>query len=288
MVALMPYQPVLWREVGRRLRLLREAKGLTVAEAARELKVTAVQVQRIEEGLTSTTVEVVWSMMYAYGCHGDELLELVHAAVKPGWWESFRGSFPYEDYVVWEDGAATVSVLARRGVPDLLQTQDYARAALTGQFDHLHVQHLLREHVRRGMEMLTRRQTHITGTSRPRLFVVITEAALRRQVGNADTMWGQLLELRFANDIESVTFQVLRAGSAVKPRGKTGFRFLEFGHEEDPPRLYRPATRPSGLPRQRQVMSPGQVENARQQFDRLREASLSPEQSAEFIDSLLG
>lgn len=285
-------QPVLGRELGRRLRVMRETAGLTVAETAGRLGLDAADVGRFENGSVTVNPAMARSMMRAYG-HGvdRDVLDLAQAALQRGWWENFHDS-PLYRYLPWEDGAATIYQVARHEVPDLLQTMDYARTLLTDQVAGLREEHLVRRHVSRGLDLVDHQQSQLRHTTRTRLVVIITEAAVLRRVGRDWTMRGQWLQLRFAPDDHAVGLQILPDHVPVQPRGRNGYRLLEFGHADDPPRLYRSTiTTPAGtttpVPTLRRVTAQRQIDDARDEFARLQAASLSPVASIAYLERLL-
>lgn len=66
--------PVLRAHVARRLRELRQARGLTLSDVAREIPVARSTIQLMEQGRWGTRVEVVYRLAIFYGVPIREIL----------------------------------------------------------------------------------------------------------------------------------------------------------------------------------------------------------------------
>lgn len=220
--------PVARRRVARRLRVMRvmrEQTRLTLDEAAARLDLTRSALHRVETGVTRVSVHLVRSMMDVYDQYSPDLLDTVRAARRRGWWHGFRVADL--DYVAWEAGAARLYEFAVTRVPDLLQTEDYARALLAGAEDL-------------GAELAARRirQSRLAGDGDPlAISVVLDEAALRNQVGGPAVMRAQLDHLVARSAWAGVTLRVLPAVAGARMRAG-GFRLLGFDHPDDLPVVF--------------------------------------------------
>ena len=118
--------PFLRRRLGRRLRELREAANLTIAEAAKRLDKTPSALQRIETGATVADVHFCRSAMDIYDEYDESLVEQAREAAKPPWFRSYG----IEDlgYVDVETYASSVKEFSGLQLPGLLHTESYIRA----------------------------------------------------------------------------------------------------------------------------------------------------------------
>jgi hypothetical protein len=247
---------------------MREQAGLRPDEAAPQLDLTRSSLHRVETGVTRATVHLVRSMMDLYDQYSPDLLDTVRAARRRGWWDSLRvGDL---DYVAWEAGAATVCEFAVVRVPELLQTEDYARALLDG------IEDLDAELSARRI-----RQGRLSGGGGGfAVSVVLDEAALHNQVGGSAVMRAQLGHLVACSSWAGVSLRVLPAVAGAQMRAG-GFRLLGFDHPEDLPVVFVDSA--VGVLREEGVERVASVRNV---FDSITAAALPVEESREFIEQL--
>jgi transcriptional regulator with XRE-family HTH domain len=256
----------------------REATGMSREEVARQLEWSSSTLFRIETGRTKPQPRSVRELLDLYGITGDEregLIQLARDARQPGWWQSFRDVLPnpYEVFIGLEAGAASIRNFEPLMIPGLLQTPDYARAMVRGG-----PQELDPEEIERRVEVRTARQERLNDADRPRLWVVIDEAAIRRTVGGPTVMRGQLLHLVEAAKQGKTTIQVVPF-SAGAHSGTTGpFVVLSFPEPTDPDVVYL-ETIPEGL----YLDEPADVGRFMLAFDRLLAAALHPDESIALI-----
>ena len=166
--------------LGAELRRLREAAGLTAAQAAALLGANRVQISHLELGLTASH----------YACTDGEFVEaLVEMATDRtrGWWEEYRGRLPtsFLDLAELDHHATYLHEVAILYVPGLLQTEDYARAVFSSRVPEL-------THEERELRVLHRmRRQRIEVPYR----VVIHESALRIRVSDRAASRAQLTKL---------------------------------------------------------------------------------------------
>ena len=216
----------------------REAAGLTREEAARRLEWSTSTIFRIETGRSHPQPRSVRDLLGLYGVTDAEregLIQLAREARQPGWWHSFRDVLanPYEVYIGLETGATSIRNFEPVVIPGLLQTADYARAMFRGG-----ARELDREEIERRVEVRLSRQQVLTGEDRPRLWVVIDEAVIRRIVGGPATMRLQLQHLIEAAEQGKTTLQVVPF-SAGAHAGTTGpFVILGLPEPTEPDLVY--------------------------------------------------
>jgi transcriptional regulator with XRE-family HTH domain len=180
------------RLLGAALRKYRENLGYGLDEAAGILECDRSKISRIETGQRGIRAKELRELLTEYGVPADEqaaLLAIAHRGRQHGWWQDYPDvlSDTGQDYVIMEAAASEILAYESHQVPDLLQTQGYARAVAdadpnwTGDEQRLHA-----------VEVKLARQRVVLAERGPRLEFVITEAALHQVVGGSDVMRPQL------------------------------------------------------------------------------------------------
>jgi transcriptional regulator with XRE-family HTH domain len=255
------------RQLGRRLRRMREDAGLTLDEAARKLEFSASKLGRIENAEQGVDIHVVRSMLDLFDVGGDrwnETVQLVRDARKKPWYANYLKVGDY-GYVVYEADADQVQEWAPNVVPGLLQTPDYARA-LFAAFSHD------AERTSAMVEIRHRRQRRLTDEQdRIDLVAITTEPVLRNAFGDPAMMRGQLAHLIAAAELPTVTLQVLPADAAAHASIGSGFTVLSFGALGEPDLAYVEHALGALF-----LEGPDDVRLARNQFDQLRTLALGP------------
>jgi len=183
------------RLLGAALRKYRENLGYGLDEAARILECDRSKISRIETGQRGIRAKELRELLTEYGVPDGEqaaLLAIAHRGRQHGWWQDYPDvlSDTGQDYVIMEGAAAEILAYESNQVPDLLQTQGYARAVAdadpnwAGEEQRLHA-----------VEVKLARQRVVLAERSPRLEFVITEGALHQVVGGPDVMRPQLARL---------------------------------------------------------------------------------------------
>ncbi|MDB4872910.1 MAG: transcriptional regulator [Gemmatimonadales bacterium] len=238
------------RRLARVLEDLRAKDGRTAGEVAGALGWAATTITRMENGkMKLPQVRQVEKLLAVYGVAGDEreaVLDLVRAARERGWWHPHSGSLRegYLTYIGLEFEADIIRNYQSQLVPGLLQTEEYARAVITGLRPDM-----TQDQVEQRVEVRMRRQrlrlpaeAHHPAGPEPygeplsRLWAVIDEAVLRRQVGSPQVMRDQLQHLLTMADLSNVTLQVIPYSVGAHP-GTGPFVHLTFG-DLDPELVY--------------------------------------------------
>ena len=182
--------PVRRRLVGGALRRYRENVGYALEDAARVLECDRSKISRIETGQRGIRPKELRELLTEYGVPASEQLALVSIASRGGqhsWWHPYAAALSdaYLDYVIMESAAAEIMTYEAQLIPDLLQTDEYARAIAAAEPGYETDQQ--RDDAVAAKAM--RRQAVLDGR---RLSVVLGEGALYQAVGGADVMAGQL------------------------------------------------------------------------------------------------
>lgn len=175
------------------LRDARDGARLSQSVAGTRLRWSGKKIYRIESGETPASAEDVAKLADLYGLDPErtqELVDLAEATYGSAWWERHREliSAEFGLFLSCERAASRLSSFHPTLVQGLVQTEEYARAVLESTSDPRRVhQHVKLRRERRGT---------FDRPEPPRTTIVLGEAALRNQVGSAEIMHRQLLELR--------------------------------------------------------------------------------------------
>jgi transcriptional regulator with XRE-family HTH domain len=233
------------RQLGRYLRDLRSAAGLTVRAAARELERSEPTIWRIESGLTSTRSVEVRVMCELYGATEEmtaALMALAKETKARGWWQAYGDVVPewLDLYIGLEAAATRISWYESDLVPGLFQTEDYARALL-----HEDLPDRSEDDVDRRVQVrLTRQAILRRPIDPPQLKVALRESVLQCPVGGNEVMATQLDRLAEASELPNVTMRVVPFSAGLHSGMQSGpFEILRFplngnGEDSEPPTVY--------------------------------------------------
>ena len=225
--------------LGAQLRRLREARRITLEEAAGVIRASASKMSRLETGRVGFKDRDITDLLTFYGVadpqQRDALRDLARNASTQGWWHDYSDILPswFEAYVALEEAAIGIRAYEIQFVPGLLQTEEYARAvALLG---HPSPQ---AEDIERLVSLRMARQALLSRAGPPHLWAVLDEAVLRRPVGRPGVMRAQLKHLLEAAERSNVTVQVIpfQVGGHAAAGGP--FSILRFAEPDLPDVVY--------------------------------------------------
>ncbi|NEB32307.1 helix-turn-helix domain-containing protein [Streptomyces sp. SID14446] len=204
---------VLGRQLGDELRKLREAAGLTTAQAADALDCTKGKISRIENGRVAVRLPDLTAMLHAYQAQdavlSDRLTTLARKANRrrrEGWWHQYGSVLgdTYRDYIEMESICDTIKTFQALLIPGLLQTPEYGRAVTVASRSWETA-----EQIDQFVQVRIARQERLTGEDPLELWAVLAEGVLRQQVGGPAVMNDQLEHLASIAELPNVTVQVL-------------------------------------------------------------------------------
>jgi transcriptional regulator with XRE-family HTH domain len=267
------------RQLGRRLRELRERAKLTIKVAAKTLETSSSSLCRIEHGQQRVDVHWLRAMLDLYGVTVDQWAPyeaLCRQAAMRGWWRDF--GLDDRGYVGLEAAANRVREFEMTLLPGLLQTAEYARAL----FEAATVP-LPEEQREREVQVRLIRQRRLYSMDEPlELEAVIDEAALRRQVGGPTVHRAQLEQLVITAELDTVTLQVVPTEFGAHPSLGGGFALLSFADPDEPDVVYVEHLTGSSHIEKAEV-----VARCTLAFDRLRSMALSPADSMALVERLI-
>jgi transcriptional regulator with XRE-family HTH domain len=235
-----PGSTVVRRQLGVRLRRLRDAAGKTERDVEEASLASRTKLWRIEAGKAPVKVADVRALCWLYGADPtttDALAKLALGTTGQGWWEDYSDLYPNEFalYFGLESTAAEIRIYDAELVHGLLQTPDYMRAlywALKPDGADAEADRMVK--------LRTARQQALTGRApSTRLTVVLSAGALARQVGGPQTIAAQIGRLHELVALHQVDIRVVpwRAGAhAALHVGP--FQILDFADPDDPPVVY--------------------------------------------------
>lgn len=274
------------RQLGRYLRDLRNAAGLTVKAAARALEWSEGKMWRIETGQTSLRSLDVENMCRIYKADQsitEALMGLAKETKAKGWWQSYGDAVPewFDLYIGLEAAASGFRKYEAELVPGLFQTEDYARSIIRPE----HPDESDAEIDRRVRLRLERQAILRRPIDPPAVEVALSETVLRRAVCGAEAMAAQLDHLADASEeLPTVKVRVVPFTVAYHPGMVTGaFTILRFpvnggGHESEPPTVYA-----DGYTGALYLDKPGEVARYQQAFGDLWDVSLDESTSRDLI-----
>ncbi|REE96192.1 helix-turn-helix domain-containing protein [Thermomonospora umbrina] len=267
--------------LGKHLRELREAAGLTLREAGDHVQRDQGALSRWEAGLVPVRVPDVIALLNLYGVDDlrirDGLERLSRDIWQKGWWDDYAGEAKTRilDYAWIESRATRVKSYDAIVVNGLLQIRDYAHAvmAAAGPEDSPTT-------LARWWEFRSKRQQELTSEDPLRLHAIVDEAVLHRLIGGAETMGAQLAHLVAMVELPNITIQVLpfSAGAHASPSGP----FTVFEMPEPYPDLAYIETQGGSV-----YLEADGAEKFSRAYDGLQDSALSPEESAAFIGAHL-
>ncbi|WP_425271484.1 helix-turn-helix domain-containing protein [Micromonospora inaquosa] len=225
--------------LGAQLRRLRESSGVTREGAGWEIRSSESKISRMELGRVGFKERDVADLLTLYGVtdehERDALLKLARDANSPGWWHRYGDVLPqwFQSYLGLEAAAALIRSYEVQFVPGLLQTREYARAVVLlghGAADPGEID--------RRVALRMQRQQLLHRESPPQLWAVVDEAALRRPIGGADVMRGQLTALIEATKSPHIRLQVIPFAAGGHAAAGGAFTILRFGDQELPDIVY--------------------------------------------------
>ncbi|MEU9914828.1 helix-turn-helix transcriptional regulator [Streptomyces sp. NPDC051001] len=245
---------------GFELRRLREAAGLSQKQLGDILNYTGSLIGQIETARKVPTPEFSVRADAALGSDGllTRLVELVLRSQLPAW---------FRQVAELEARATEICTFQTHMIHGLLQTEQYVRGVL-GALDQNDLDD--RTAVRLARQRIFEKQ------EAPVCWVIVSEAALYQEIGDRETMRGQLAHLLAFEHNPRINIQVLpfSVGSHAGLQGS----FTLFRFASDPTIVYTEGYS-SGHP----TANPDTVKDCSLRYDHLRAAALSLKDSAELM-----
>ncbi len=226
--------------LGTQLRRLREAAGVSPDQAGYEIRGSRSKISRLENGRVGFKERDVADLLTLYRVTDEaqraRLMLLAQQANSQGWWARYDDVLPdwFETYVGLEQATSLLRSYELQFVPGLFQTPDYVRAVTL-----LGHRSAPAEEIERRVSLRLKRQEILASPSQtPRVWTVIDESALRRPLGGAEVMRGQLRHLLEIAEMPQVTLQVMSFERGGHSADGGSFSILRFAEPDLPDVVY--------------------------------------------------
>ena len=217
--------------LGSQLRQFREDAGVTSEQAGHQIRASRAKISRMEHGRVAVKDRDLADLLTFYGIADEtvqaSMLSIARQTKTPDWWSKYDDIVPdwFETYLALEEAASTIRTLELQFVHGLFQTEDYARAVTL-----LWHKTAPPEEIDRRVSLRLKRQDVLTSPSPPRVWSVVDEAVLRRQVGSRAVMNAQLNHLAEVSELPHVTVHVMPFSSGAHAAAGDSFTVL---HSDD-------------------------------------------------------
>jgi transcriptional regulator with XRE-family HTH domain len=259
------------RRLGNALKRAREAAGKTQDEAAEVIDSASSKISRLELGQSGIRLTDLKLLLEFYGVSGEDiepLRDLARAGRQRGRWSGYRNVVPdwFRQYLDLEADAEEIRWYQSEVIPGILQTEPYIRAIIEG------------EDVERQTAVRLERQKVIDRPDGPELTFILSESALRRDLGGRAAMREQLSHLATLADRPNVTIQVFPLDAETYVISSYSFIILRFGEEVPSDVVYLETFTDADY-----LDSPEGVRAYNRLWGRLQAAALGPAESRRLI-----
>lgn len=273
------------RALGRRLRELRFQSKKSQLAAGLAIEVSKQGIGRLEEGQpVRISTAQFRDLLNFYGAAEDvrdEVLGLIQevkaAKGDPsrGWWRDYADVVNphFDHFMSLEQACSSMTTFQLTLLPGLLQTPAYRRWIMeTTEPD------ISAANKERHLELIARRQRKLTETQPFSMELLLSEAALRHQIGGKRVMGEQVRRLLEVGKLPNVAIRVIPFGVGghfgLITQSFTLFEFppLRAGHVPEPPVVFV-----EGFTGALFLEDDGQIDRHRRAVATLRDVALSPE-----------
>jgi transcriptional regulator with XRE-family HTH domain len=270
------------RRLAAELRRLRADAGYSREQVEAETGVNEGTLYRLETARARPQRRTLVALLDLYQVNGalrTDLLDIARTADGQGWLRPYHSELPeeYAAYISFEAEARAVRNYESLFIPGLLQTEDYARAVISGTLP-MASQTEVEQRVQARME----RQELLRRDNPLELWTVVDEAAVRRMVGGRAVTRGQLAHLIEAANQPNVTLQVIPFDTGAHPGMPGSFVYMEFAEPTDPELVYVDTMAGDLF-----LEADADLRRYSTLFDHLRATALSPAQTAGMISTVM-
>ncbi len=225
---------VVRRQLGNRLRQLREDAGQTISAVAGSKVFSTSKMIRMEGGKIEVKAGDVWTLCRFYKVTDsaviDSLADLADGTGERGWWEASGNRIPdwFALYLGLEEGADDLSIWQPELVPGLLQTRSYAEQVMLAGG---------REEIPKSLDLRQTRQERFFGRANPgRVRVVLGPDTLRDMGSEVQATQRAHLDLLASRPNVELRLLPFSVGAHVGMAG--GFTVFSFRDDANPSAVY--------------------------------------------------
>lgn len=268
-------------QLARHIRAMREKAGMTQKQVGELLGCTEWKVYKFEAGDSAVGRADLIVMLDKYGVEDEDLretlFELQQIGKQKGWWAKF-GKLPtaYSNYIGMETAATEIKSYQLATIPGLLQTEEYARALIRGQGLVTNETQITKR-----VQLRMARQDCLNEEQPVKLWAILDEGVLRREIGGKDVMRSQLQHLMAMNKRPNITIQVLPFAEGAHPGTFGSLVLMDF-----PPDARSPIAYVESLAGDVYMEKEDDLQRANMVFTHLHSAALSASKSTQFIAAI--
>ena len=266
------------RELGKRLRELRNRHNMTVEEVADNLLCSATKISRLETGARRPNPRDVRDLCRLYGVDeptAAELMSLTRGAREPGWWTKYE-DLDLDPYIGLEQDATAITCFSVYYVPGLLQTADYAGAVIKA------IAPKIASDVHKQRVEVRMRRQRLLEDDPPDFHVLLDESVLHRRVVGSPVMAAQLDKVLDAQRRGKATIQIIPFDIGAYAGADGNFVLLEFDEDSG----LSPVVYIEGLSSHKYLEREGDIDRYRETIEYLRNLALSPRDSMRRITEI--
>jgi len=267
------------RELGKRLRQLREERGLTITDIAKDLMVSATKISRLETGTRPPNPRDVRDLCRYYGLDdaaADELMGLARGAREQVWWTQYE-DLKLDPYLRLEQEASAITSYTTYYVPALLQTEEYTRTIIRTIAPKMDS-----DIYEQRVEARMLRQQVLMKERPPRYWVLLDEAVLHRDIGGRAVMVAQLDKIMEAQRVGKAVVQIVSFNACSCVAQDSNFILFEFAAESN----LSPVVFIEGLTGNQYHERKADIDRYREAIELLRGSALRSEESVLRIDQV--
>jgi len=262
------------------VRALRAEAGLTADQLGKRIGRSRADISRLENGHVVDQADII-SILDALGVDGDrwtQIVTIAREAGERGWWESNKAMGDRQAlYANLEAGAATICEYQQTFVPGLLQIPEFVRARVDAEVT-------LKPSTPNANGVLAGRvgrQRMLRRPGGPTYEVVVDEVAVQRLAAPSEIVKKQLYYLTtVVNNDPKVTLRVLPVQARIENYAvpRCTFSIYTYPDPGDPGVVAVDTVTSDVI-----LIEPGDVDPYQLQYERLRDASLSPDDSLDLL-----
>jgi len=268
------------RRLAAELRRLRSAAQLSRENVEEQTGVNEGTLYRLETARARPQRRTLMALLDLYGADASlrsDLLAIARSADDQGWLRPYHSDLAeeYTAYISFEAEARSVRNYESLFIPGLLQTEDYARAVITGVLPGV-----TEAHIEQRVQARMERQQLLDRDDPLELWAVMDEAAMRRLVGGRQTMHAQVTHLIEAARKPNITIQVIPFEAGAHPGMPGSFIHMDFKDPLDPELVYVDTMAGDLF-----LEADADLRRYRSMFDHLRATALSASQTTSLLAS---
>lgn len=268
---------------------------MTQEAVAAEMDWSLSKIIRIETGSVGISTNDLTALLRLYQIDSadriGELVALARAARGQSWWGKYRGSISpaYFQYLEYEADASIIRQYEALLIPGLLQTEEYATAAIRQYRGHhpgrsqQPIGHLSPKTIKTRVEIRMTRQQLLQRPDPPSLSFILDEAVIQRTIGDKKLGNAQVDRLITMADMPYVTIQIVPFKVGMYIGMAENYTIFSFPGAEDHDVLYFEGATATIFSHDES----GEIVAYRQMYEELSRAALSPEGSLAYLKNTI-